>query len=105
MAQDFARFQGEADKHEDEYFREKYALWREAFEMAAESLTTLTNPFQKDRVRKIDIEIYPEARYGSGKRIEATIWFQSGNTSGHHKVFADTLDELMDVVSKELESL
>lgn len=35
LAKDFADYQTKADAHEDEYFRSKYAEWREAFEMAA----------------------------------------------------------------------
>jgi peptidoglycan/xylan/chitin deacetylase (PgdA/CDA1 family) len=36
LAKDFADFQGAVDLHEDECFREKYAEWREVFEMAAD---------------------------------------------------------------------
>lgn len=39
LAKDFAEFQAEADKLEDDvearWFREKYADWRKAFEVAA----------------------------------------------------------------------
>lgn len=35
LAQDFADFQEKADSHNDEYFRSRYANWRQAFEMAA----------------------------------------------------------------------
>lgn len=35
LAADFAQFQEKADAHESERFREKYALWREAFEKAS----------------------------------------------------------------------
>lgn len=35
LASDFAAFQEKADAHHNEYFREKYAGWRKAFEMAA----------------------------------------------------------------------
>lgn len=34
LAQDFADFQEQADRHPDDYFRERYADWRQAFEMA-----------------------------------------------------------------------
>lgn len=37
LAADFAAFQEKADAHEDEYFREKYAEWRKAFEMASDN--------------------------------------------------------------------
>jgi len=37
LAQDFAAFQAKADRHDDEYFRRKYAEWRRAFEMAADN--------------------------------------------------------------------
>lgn len=36
LAADFAQFQEKADAHPDERFREKYAEWRKAFEMAAD---------------------------------------------------------------------
>lgn len=36
LAKDFAEFQGKADSHPDDYFREKYNQWRLAFEMAAD---------------------------------------------------------------------
>lgn len=36
LAGDFARFQEKADMHPDGYFREKYAQWRRAFEIAAQ---------------------------------------------------------------------
>lgn len=36
LAADFAAFQTKADEHPDEWFREKYADWRKAFEMASE---------------------------------------------------------------------
>lgn len=36
LAKDFADFQEKADAHPDEWFREKYAAWRTAFEMAAD---------------------------------------------------------------------
>lgn len=35
LAKDFADFQAKADKCEDAWFRNKYADWRKAFEMAA----------------------------------------------------------------------
>jgi len=37
LAQDFADFQERADQHPSEWFREKYADWRKAFEFAAEN--------------------------------------------------------------------
>ncbi|WP_458763531.1 hypothetical protein [Cupriavidus basilensis] len=37
LAKDFADFQARADAHESEYFREKYAEWRNAFDMAAQN--------------------------------------------------------------------
>jgi hypothetical protein len=37
LAKDFADWQEKADAHEDEWFREKYADWRKAFEMAADN--------------------------------------------------------------------
>lgn len=36
LAKDFANFQAKADTHQDEPFRNKYAKWRKAFEMAAD---------------------------------------------------------------------
>lgn len=36
LAKDFAAFQEKADAHEDEWFRDRYAKWRQAFEMAAD---------------------------------------------------------------------
>ncbi len=36
LAADFAKFQAKADAHPDDWFREKYADWRRAFEAAAE---------------------------------------------------------------------
>lgn len=36
LAKDFAEYQSKADTFGDEYFREKYAAWRKAFEMAAQ---------------------------------------------------------------------
>ena len=36
LARDFADFQAKADAVEDDYWREKYGKWRQAFEMAAE---------------------------------------------------------------------
>ena len=36
LAKDFADFQAKADAHQDERFRNKYAEWRKAFEMAAD---------------------------------------------------------------------
>lgn len=36
LARDFAEFQGKADAHTDEWFREKYADWRKAFDLAAD---------------------------------------------------------------------
>lgn len=36
LAQDFAAFQARANKHEDEWFSQKYADWRKAFEMASD---------------------------------------------------------------------
>lgn len=35
LANDFAEFQAKADAHDDEYWRDKYAAWRKAFEMAS----------------------------------------------------------------------
>lgn len=35
IAKDFAAYQRKANLHEDESFRERYALWREGFELAA----------------------------------------------------------------------
>lgn len=35
LAKDFAEHQAKADEHPDPWFREKYAAWRRAFEMAA----------------------------------------------------------------------
>lgn len=37
LAADFARYQTIADTHRDAYFREKYAAWRKAFEMASDN--------------------------------------------------------------------
>lgn len=37
LAKDFADFQEKADAHQDERFRDKYAEWRKAFEMAADA--------------------------------------------------------------------
>ena len=37
LAQDFAEHQDKADAHPDERFRDRYADWRRAFEMAADS--------------------------------------------------------------------
>lgn len=36
LAKDFSDFQEKADTHTEEYFRQKYAEWRKAFEMAAD---------------------------------------------------------------------
>lgn len=36
LARDFKEFQDKADQHYDEYFKEKYAEWRKAFETAAD---------------------------------------------------------------------
>ena len=36
LAKDFADFQAKADAHEDERFRQKYAEWRKAFDMASD---------------------------------------------------------------------
>ncbi len=36
LAQDFAEHQGKADTHPDEWFRELYATWRRAFELASD---------------------------------------------------------------------
>ena len=36
LAKDFAAYQEKADQHPSEYFRQKYAEWRKAFEMAAD---------------------------------------------------------------------
>lgn len=36
LAADFAAYQEQADRHSDDYFREKYAAWRKAFELAAD---------------------------------------------------------------------
>jgi hypothetical protein len=36
LAQDFARYQDQADAHPDERFRDLYATWRTAFEMASQ---------------------------------------------------------------------
>lgn len=37
LAKDFADFQAKADGHPDDWFRTKYADWRQAFEMAADN--------------------------------------------------------------------
>jgi hypothetical protein len=37
LAADFKAFQEKADAHPDDWFREKYADWRKAFEMAADN--------------------------------------------------------------------
>jgi hypothetical protein len=37
LAQDFAAFQEKADAHPDDWFRDRYALWRKAFEMASDN--------------------------------------------------------------------
>lgn len=37
LAKDFADFQSKADEHQDEYFRERYSLWRNAFETASQN--------------------------------------------------------------------
>ncbi len=37
LAADFAEYQSKADKHTDEYWKERYAKWRKAFEMASEN--------------------------------------------------------------------
>lgn len=37
LAKDFADFQERADQHPDDWFRVKYADWRRAFELAAQS--------------------------------------------------------------------
>lgn len=37
LAKDFADFQHAADTHPDEYFRERYANWRKAFELASKA--------------------------------------------------------------------
>lgn len=37
LAQDFADHQAKADAHPDEYFRDRYRVWRKAFETAADS--------------------------------------------------------------------
>lgn len=36
LAADFAAYQDKADRHSDEYFRQKYADWRKAFLLAAD---------------------------------------------------------------------
>jgi hypothetical protein len=36
LARDFAEYQANADAHPDEWFRDRYAKWRAAFEMAAQ---------------------------------------------------------------------
>lgn len=36
LAQDFADHQSKADAHQDEWFRDRYADWRKAFEMASD---------------------------------------------------------------------
>lgn len=36
LAADFARYQPQADRRADAWFREKYAAWRKAFEIAAD---------------------------------------------------------------------
>lgn len=37
LAKDFAEHQAAADAHEDAWFRDRYAMWRRAFEMAADA--------------------------------------------------------------------
>lgn len=37
LAQQFAEWQERADQHPDEWFREKYAQWRKAFELASDN--------------------------------------------------------------------
>jgi hypothetical protein len=37
LAQQFADWQAKADQHEDTWFREKYAQWRKAFELASDN--------------------------------------------------------------------
>jgi hypothetical protein len=36
LAKDFADHQAKADAHPDEWFRDRYAMWRRAFEMASD---------------------------------------------------------------------
>jgi len=37
LAKDFAEFQAKADAHPEEWFRERYADWRKAFDLAAQN--------------------------------------------------------------------
>lgn len=37
LAEDFAKYQSKADKHYDDWFKQRYNHWRKAFEMASEN--------------------------------------------------------------------
>jgi len=72
----------------------------------AEAISTFSNPFSPNLVRKIEIEIYPTASsWRKGKKIEATVRFCKNDTDGSHKVYGDTLDEIIMQMTAVLQEL
>lgn len=67
------------------------------------TLSALNNPFQKDCVEKISIEIYSKKTYG--RSVECSIRFVNGSTTGYHKIEADNLESAIYQIKNLIESL
>lgn len=68
------------------------------------ALDLLNNPFKKECVEKITIEIYSEPS-SFRKSVECQIRFINGSTSGYHKIGADNLESALYQIKTLIDSL
>lgn len=70
----------------------------------ADFVTSFKNPFQSDRIETITFEI-ENYSWRNGVRFNARVSFRNGDTSGWHRIEADSFNELLDKTKTFVDSL
>lgn len=72
-------------------------------EKAKNAVSPLTDPFKKDCIYWISIEIHRPTTWR--KSVEVTVRFQNGSTHGHQKIEGDELPSVMQEVQAFIDNL
>ena len=68
-------------------------------------MSDYSNPFTSEKITNISFDIRKETSFMYPQLCKATVWFKSGDTSGHHDIVADDFAALCYKVQDFIESL
>ena len=68
-------------------------------------ITNYQNPFKSDKVRKIEFTIESSSWFKDKTEYKSMVRFQSGDTSGYHRMEADDFSSLFEKTEMFIKSL